>query len=327
MKRYSMRHSFVVFAVMFCFSLLIGTYVYAQRPKTVYVTIDAKQLTLYTNRTTLKEALEEANVYVEDMQGTVSLDSAVVDEMHVDLQTAKKVALRVGTEEKEIKTYAVTVSDLLQEQQVELAENDEIMPARAALLESGMHVSIDHVEWKEQTKQEAIPFEETVKQSEELYVDESEEVQAGEEGIREITTRTKWVNGVAQETETLKNVIVKQPVTRIVEEGTKEYPKSTGSKSSAPAPTSGTTLMMEATAYTHTGERTATGAWPQAYFTVATDPSVIPMGTRLYIEGYGYGVAQDTGGAIQGNIIDVFFDTESECVNWGRRMVQVTILD
>ncbi|MFP9075894.1 3D domain-containing protein, partial [Enterococcus faecalis] len=60
---------------------------------------------------------------------------------------------------------------------------------------------------------------------------------------------------------------------------------------------------------------------------VAVDPSVIPLGTRLYVEGYGEAIASDTGGAIKGNIIDVQFPTNAQCEQWGRRTVQVPILD
>lgn len=85
-------------------------------------------------------------------------------------------------------------------------------------------------------------------------------------------------------------------------------------------------MMMEATAYTWTGNRTASGTWP-AVGTVAVDPQVIPLGTRLWIEGYGEAVALDTGGLVKGNIIDVYLPTEDECWQWGRRMVEVRILD
>ena len=83
---------------------------------------------------------------------------------------------------------------------------------------------------------------------------------------------------------------------------------------------------MEATAYTHTGNRTATGINPYRGV-IAVDPKVIPLGTELYVEGYGYGEALDTGGAVKGNRIDLFFETKSEALNWGRRDVQVYILD
>ena len=58
---------------------------------------------------------------------------------------------------------------------------------------------------------------------------------------------------------------------------------------------------------------------------VAVDPNVIPMGTKLYVEGYGEAIAADQGGAIQGNRIDLFFDSKFEANNWGMRTVKVYI--
>lgn len=56
------------------------------------------------------------------------------------------------------------------------------------------------------------------------------------------------------------------------------------------------------------------------------DPRVIPYGTKLYVEGYGYAIAEDTGGAIKGNKIDVYFNSAEECSNWGVRYVNVYLL-
>lgn len=60
---------------------------------------------------------------------------------------------------------------------------------------------------------------------------------------------------------------------------------------------------------------------------IAVDPSVIPLGTKVYVEGYGYATAEDIGGAIKGNRIDVFIPTQSGALEWGRKQVKVTILD
>jgi 3D (Asp-Asp-Asp) domain-containing protein len=84
------------------------------------------------------------------------------------------------------------------------------------------------------------------------------------------------------------------------------------------------TITFEATAYTWTGNRTTSGTWPSRG-TVAVDPRVIPLGTELHIEGYGSAVALDTGGAIQGQKIDLYMDSEHECLQWGRRKVEVQI--
>lgn len=91
-----------------------------------------------------------------------------------------------------------------------------------------------------------------------------------------------------------------------------------------PPPAAGaTTMTVTATAYTLQGQ-TATGA-PVGYGVVAVDPSVIPLGTRMTIPGYGEGVAADTGGAIQGAVIDLWFPTDADAANWGRRTVTITL--
>lgn len=60
---------------------------------------------------------------------------------------------------------------------------------------------------------------------------------------------------------------------------------------------------------------------------IAVDPRVIPLGTKVYVEGYGYAIAGDTGSAIKGNKIDVFFPTKSQAYNWGRKKVKIKILN
>ncbi|MCM3359496.1 MAG: 3D domain-containing protein [Psychrobacillus sp.] len=60
---------------------------------------------------------------------------------------------------------------------------------------------------------------------------------------------------------------------------------------------------------------------------IAVDPSIIPIGTKVHVEGYGYAIAGDTGGAIKGNKIDVFFPTKNEAYKWGRKNVTVKILE
>lgn len=60
---------------------------------------------------------------------------------------------------------------------------------------------------------------------------------------------------------------------------------------------------------------------------IATDPRVIPMGTRIYVPGYGEGIAADQGGAIKGNRLDLCFSTHQQALNWGIKTVSVTILN
>jgi len=83
-------------------------------------------------------------------------------------------------------------------------------------------------------------------------------------------------------------------------------------------------LVVTATAYSYTGHRTATGTRPQRG-TVAVDPNLIKLGSKLFIEGYGPARAEDTGGLIKGNRIDLFMETETEAMAWGRRTVRARV--
>lgn len=101
-------------------------------------------------------------------------------------------------------------------------------------------------------------------------------------------------------------------------------PLEASSAAPAPAAVGGPrTLTVSATGYALEG-RTATGI-PTAPGVVAVDPSVIPLGTRMTIPGYGVGIAADTGGAVQGAEIDLWFPTTAQALAWGRRTVTITI--
>ncbi len=112
-------------------------------------------------------------------------------------------------------------------------------------------------------------------------------------------------------------------VERVASTQTTAAAPSPAPSTGAPPSPGGSTLTVTATAYTLAGH-TATGA-PVGYGVVAVDPSVIPLGTRMTIPGYGEGVATDTGGAIQGAVIDLWFPTAAEAANWGRRTVTITL--
>ena len=102
----------------------------------------------------------------------------------------------------------------------------------------------------------------------------------------------------------------------------------------APAPDTGRTMTVEATAYTAYCEgcsgTTVNGTNLRAnpnLKVIAVDPRVIPLGTKVWVEGYGEAVAADTGGAIKGNKIDVFIPNLTSAYEWGRRTVTIKILD
>ncbi|MBT2656204.1 LysM peptidoglycan-binding domain-containing protein [Bacillus sp. ISL-18] len=115
---------------------------------------------------------------------------------------------------------------------------------------------------------------------------------------------------------------------------TQQAPSAHPAKAASSEETDGKEITVKATAYTASCEgcsgTTATGvdlkANPDAKV-IAVDPKVIPLGSKVYVEGYGVATAADTGGAIKGNRIDVFISTEHEALKWGNKHITIKIID
>jgi len=122
---------------------------------------------------------------------------------------------------------------------------------------------------------------------------------------------------------------LKEKKDKIVAVGTKDLALQV----SRGAVETGKEFYVTSTAYTANcngcSGRTATGlnlrANPNMKI-IAVDPRIIPLGTKVYVEGYGYAVAADTGGAIKGYKIDVFMPSNQDCYRWGRKKVKIKIL-
>lgn len=108
-----------------------------------------------------------------------------------------------------------------------------------------------------------------------------------------------------------------------------EMPAPSSSNTASP-PAGSRSLFVTAFAYSPEdpgmGTRTATGT-PLRRGVIAVDPAVIPLGTRVFIPGYGEAVAEDVGGNIRGNVIDIAFDTHYEAIVFGRQNIEIFILD
>jgi 3D (Asp-Asp-Asp) domain-containing protein/peptidoglycan hydrolase CwlO-like protein len=112
------------------------------------------------------------------------------------------------------------------------------------------------------------------------------------------------------------------------EQRSEELMSSSGASASPappppPPPGSGSTRTVSSTGYCLKGT-TATGI-PVGWGVMAVDPAVIPLGTRMFVPGYGEGVAADTGSAVRGAMIDVWFPTCAQALRWGQRTVTITL--
>lgn len=89
-------------------------------------------------------------------------------------------------------------------------------------------------------------------------------------------------------------------------------------------------MVVQATAYTHTGDRTYSGTWPQEGRTIAVDPATIPIGSMVYIKELGrWYIAEDKippRSVAKGAKVDIYMDREADCWEWGRRDVRVVVV-
>jgi len=178
------------------------------------------------------------------------------------------------------------------------------------------------------TQSEPIPYPTLRKATTQLRSGTSRTVQNGVNGEKVTVYRVYYrTDGVELRREVVSTRVLKHSTPEIVEEGRKDALPSRGYFSGRRV------ITMSATVYDpyHCGGsgsgRTAAGL-QGGYGVVAVDPKFVPLGTRLYIEGYGYAVAADTGGAIKGNRIDLGIDSKHDASNIkDMKAVHVHILD
>lgn len=249
----------------------------------------------------------------------------------------EQITLIVKGEERTVSTFKKTVKELLSENEVKYDDNDIITPSLDSEVNDYMEIKVVDVTESKISEKVDIPFEVKSVDDENLLKGKTEVSQEGEAGEKEITYTLTYHDGKLIKKVLEGESISKEPVDKIVKNGTKEEVKeevivaSRGTTSrnisttSQESSTTGTHMSVVATAYA--GDSiTSTGTTPK-WGTIAVDPRVIPYGTKVYIPQFGRTfIANNTGGAIKGNKIDIFMNTKKECYNWGRRTIEIQIL-
>ena len=190
-------------------------------------------------------------------------------------------------------------------------------------------VTVGEFDIQTETRTEPIPFRTYMVMSDSVAPGHVKKGAPGEDGIRERRLKVYYKKGDAVKSELVSDQIVKQPIDQITYCGirtrdARSLPSRSGSYDRVRE------LNMVATGYAPwQGSRScrcATGM-RAGYGVVAVDPRVIPLHTKLYIEGYGYAIAGDTGGAIKRNRIDLGHNTYREAEDVGKRLVHVYVLN
>ncbi len=252
------------------------------------------------------------------------------------VMSLKQVTVDIGGRTMSYFTFAPTVQEVLKEigikenvglkkdpaalQEGETVDFYTVTPDLTAEISNGMNIHVYHDRIKKTVKKEIIRA--PVWREWDIFMNPGREriIAPGKNGLRENTYLTYYRDDTVVAEQKIESKLVASPQPRVIACGSYEVvSRQTRVRGGKP-------LKLLATAYTHTGYRTAVGAVPRRGI-AAVDPKLIPLGARMYIEGYGYAVAADTGGAIKGKKIDLFLETRKEALKWGRRFVNVYVLD
>jgi len=306
--------------------LISLTLVVASIRKTVVINIDGEEQTFVTYKGTIKDVLQENDIIVNEKDKVQpALNEKLSENDRINIKKAVKVQLVTKDKTIEIETAEDTIHEMigmeeeaLKEQGIEFKEGvDEITPALDTKIEKDLTIQLVKVEVVSEVATEAINFDVITQEDESLDVGVEEIVQDGAIGEKEITYEVIKKDGKEISRDIVSSKVTKEPVNKIVAEGTRRVLASRNGNLEYQD-----VIYCEATAY-YSGTITATGTAPvynpSGISTIAVDPRVIPLGSLVYVEGYGKAIAADTGGAINGNIVDVFVDSYDTAINWGRK--------
>lgn len=315
------KRSTVLLVSVLATGLLLGSLFFAlQKPVTIQVDgNEIKTRVFFAN--TVEDVLAQKNIKLgaKDLVSP-SIKQMVKKDTRIVVVRAFKVKIIADGKTRIILSTPVTVKEAIKLAGFTLSDKDIVKSLPTPRTVPDQEIEVIRVTEKDENVKQPVPFQIERTTDPSLEKGLTKTISRGQDGVALNTIRITYHNGQEVKRETIKSEVLVEPKNKVVAMGTITSVSRGGERLNF-----NEVRYMQASAYTYTGYRTATGRNPEVGM-VATDPGVIPMGTRLYIEGYGYAHAADTGGAIKGDKIDLFMEEYSQCIGWGRRTVKVYIL-
>lgn len=347
LKNYSARmmHRFFsnqlrVTCLIAVFAVLVSVFAYNMQ-KSVALVVDGKPTKLSTYKTTVKDVLKSADIGVDKRDLVIpTLETKVTNNMTIRIKRAVPVSLVLSGKQKKIYTTEDTVGNLLKTQGIVLSRDDVVSPTLQSAVKKGMKVSVTRFAETTVTITKDIDYRVLSKSDRNLPKGKVKVLKSGSDGVKLASYKVLFKDGKEIGRYLINEIIKKAPINKIVAVGALSwFTPNNGSRKVYFTKQ----LRVKATSYTAdykcTGKRpgdrgfgiTATGSKVKrrinGYSTVAVDSSVIPLGTKLYIEGYGFAIAEDIGGGVRGRHIDLYFEPGTrEYKEWYSHRVNVYVL-
>ncbi len=360
MEKQPNSRSFVlrIAALVLMIGMLAGLFSQSVFAQNSYVITDGDNVTVHQSYSTDPDVvLYEVGIELSDEDTyTTSYNDGV---SRIDIQRMQLVTVEYRGQSHVVGTYGESVGQLLERMGLEITERDRISCQTDQLTYDGLLVQVVHTEVKIEQTEIVIPYETNYFEDPTLEPGEEIVLLEGVDGCVYRKYRVVYENNVEVSRDIIRESTAGEPVTKLVIRGPQSVLRSQPDEPEYLAQTdpadsqerkeniSGNTITTDSgvtynyskkvnvtcTAYSCEGYTgiTATGSVARVG-AVAVDPKYIPLGTKMYIVSndgkyvYGYCVAEDTGGSIKGMKIDLYFDTEDECWDFGVRSCTAYIL-
>lgn len=226
-----------------------------------------------------------------------------------------------------VATSNKTVREILRENSISLNADDYTVPALDTLAEDGGKIKLVRVYYEEQTQQEPVKPKTVYKSDDSVPLGMTQLSKKGKDGQRLVKYKLRYENGKPVSKEEIASKTLVKAQDEIVLKGTDKFGTGKKDLKEKDLKFSKKYTGIASAYYEPKGNHCANGM-EVAVGRIGVDPSVIPYGTKLYVTGYGYCVAADTGPGVtsMGRFVDLYMNSEAECEQWGLREVSVYVL-
>lgn len=297
-------------------------------PKTVIVKVDDSRTvstTIYeTTSTRVDSFIENHNIDYVFGQDIISAElyDGITDEMTISIVKAYDVTVRADGQETKVRTLPTTAGDILDQLEITLDEMDIVEPALTEKVRDGDVITVNRVTKKKVKEKVTTDFEVRYAADSSLVIGETKVSQKGRNGVKEKTYEITMVDGKEVKKTLIDSEVIKKKKDKIISYGTKILSGKPAGLNYKQKYTN-----VRAVSYHFSGNPKGSYGLPCEYGTCAVDKSLIPLGSLLYIEGYGYAIANDVGSAIKGKTVDVYMEKAAQCGIWGARRTTVYVIE
>jgi uncharacterized protein YabE (DUF348 family) len=328
--------------ILFAMTILFLSLLQRVDARNITIVDDGVTSVIQTRTANVRDVLQEHNIRVGPFDRISLMPTELLQEgSQIVIDRAKGITVRVDGKQTKNYTTGHSVAGALQELQLALSSEDRVTPTLDTRLEPGMTLAITRVRSKMVETKHPIAYTVVHQQSADLAEGKQKLIQPGQEGEVVFKTKNVYEDGKLVSQQFVNKTVTKPAAEQIVAVGTKKAEVKALAKASSDSRfvqlsgmsvkvkrmLNNVTLTAYSAGFASTGKNkgddgygvTASGAIVREGRTIAVDPRVIPIGWWVYIDGIGFRRAEDTGSAVKGKKIDVYYDSENRANRFGTK--------